>query len=513
MLKPSEFVLRRGLDPAFALFDELLQLSWTCDSRGALSSLSPRWEAYTGKPCDQLVGHAWLEVIHPEDLERVLEAWKQAAKRREPFTWDYRLRRHDGAYRWFVARGLVMPPVEGQPEAWFGFSTDSHEMFEARQVLEREQERLVRIADVSPYAFYSFELRPDGSASFPYVSKAFRALYGEATDEVLRDGMHAVRLVHPDDLPGMVASMQRSQADLSVWHYEWRARVPGRGEVWLEGHSVPVPEADRRVTFHGVMVDITERKRREAQIEQLNDQLEGKVKSRTAALEAANRELEGFTSSVSHDLRAPLRAINGFAQALVEDYGPQLPEGAHRYLDTVQQGARRMGRLIDDLLSFGRLSRQPFNPRRIDTGALVAECLRELRGDSTARIVVHPLPASFGDASLLRHVWLQLLSNALKFSKPKSDAAIEVGAAETPEGDDAFFVRDNGVGFNMQYVGKLFGVFQRLHRSDDFEGTGVGLAIVERMVHRHGGRVWGIGEVGVGATFSFTLGAEAAHAD
>jgi signal transduction histidine kinase len=233
-------------------------------------------------------------------------------------------------------------------------------------------------------------------------------------------------------------------------------------------------------------------------------ELETRVLERTAELEAVNKELASFSYSVSHDLRAPLRAVDGYALMLEEDHGAKLDDEGRRLLSVVRASAVRMGQLIDDLLSFSRLGRQPLAVHAVDSASLVREVIDEVRGESKASIEVGALPPANGDRALLKQVWINLVSNALKYSGKRDAPRVEIGAEL--EGEEVIYsVRDNGAGFDMRYVAKLFGVFQRLHSQEEFTGTGVGLAIVQRVVTRHGGRVWAQGEPGKGATFFFSL--------
>lgn len=228
---------------------------------------------------------------------------------------------------------------------------------------------------------------------------------------------------------------------------------------------------------------------------------------RAEQLESANQELEAFSYSISHDLRAPLRAMDGFSRILVEEYGASLPGEAQRYLGLVRSNAQQMGHLIEDLLTFSRLSRQPLNKQTVDTREVVNQVLEDLQFEKDGRSVsisFGELPACKADPVLLKQVWINLLSNAFKYTRKQENPQIEIGSTQTAT-ECIYFVKDNGVGFDMHYVNKLFGVFQRLHRSEEYEGTGVGLAIVQRIVHRHGGRAWAEAEVNKGAIFYFTL--------
>jgi light-regulated signal transduction histidine kinase (bacteriophytochrome) len=231
------------------------------------------------------------------------------------------------------------------------------------------------------------------------------------------------------------------------------------------------------------------------------------VQERTAQLEAANRELESFTYSVSHDLRAPLRAMDGFSRILLQEYAPALPEAAQSHLHRIRNGAQRMAALIDDLLAFARLGRQTLTKQRVALTALAWQVWEELQTGTAplVDITIQDLPEVYADPALLQQVLANLLDNARKFTRQAPGAHIEVGC-QHQAAEVIFFVRDNGAGFDMRYVDKLFGVFQRLHAMDEYAGTGVGLAIVQRIIQRHGGRVWAEGEEGRGATFYFTLG-------
>ena len=253
--------------------------------------------------------------------------------------------------------------------------------------------------------------------------------------------------------------------------------------------------------------DIVKLEQADAEIQQLNTALEQRVVERTAQLEAVNQELEAFSYSVSHDLRTPLRSIDGFSQALIEDYGEHLDSVGHDYLNRVRRAAQRMGLLIDDLLRLARITRAEMKQVPVDLSAMALEVIEDLhkhKGYSEAPFRVQADLAAYGDPALLRIVMVNLLDNAWKYSSKIAQPRIEVGSV-IQNGRTVYFVRDNGAGFDMAYVGKLFGAFQRLHHDEDFPGTGVGLATVKRIVHRHGGEIWAEGQPNAGAVFSFTL--------
>ncbi len=302
------------------------------------------------------------------------------------------------------------------------------------------------------------------------------------------------------------AFVRQARADGRVSDYEWAFRRKD-GEV-REGQLFSTAiELGGVPCLISVVRDVTEQRRAEAEVRKLNAGLENRVRQRTMELEGALRELESFSYSISHDLRSPLRAIAGYARIIEEDYAAQLDGEGNRLLGRIVGGAIRMSELIDDLLDFSRIGRAELRLAPVEMNGLVREVLGEMpeAGSSHGlQMRVGVLPTAVADRGLLRQVWANLLSNAIKYSRQKSAVAIEIGGSV--EGDDIhYFVRDNGAGFDMQYAGKLFQVFQRLHRDPVFEGTGVGLAIVARVVQRHGGRVWAEGEPDKGATFHFTL--------
>ena len=261
-----------------------------------------------------------------------------------------------------------------------------------------------------------------------------------------------------------------------------------------------------------VFRDVTQRKADHDRINRLNQELERRVAERTAELEGANQQLESFSYSVSHDLRAPLRSMDGFSRILLDEYGSQLGSEPRRLLEIIKDNASQMGCLIDDLLAFSRISRRPIQKRLTPLSGIVRQSIEKLEGefqDRAVNIKVGDLPSREVDPALITQVFINLLSNALKYTRTKDRAAIEVGC-EDKGGDGreglVFYVKDNGVGFDMRYSHKLFEVFQRLHRQEDYEGTGVGLAIVQRVIQRHGGEIWAEAEVNKGAAFYFTLG-------
>jgi PAS domain S-box-containing protein len=362
----------------------------------------------------------------------------------------------------------------------------------------------------------------DVQGTITYVNDKFCAISQYSEDELIGQNHRILKSGHhPDEF------FQQMYGDITngkVWHGEVRNRAKDGSMYWVDTTIVPfLGEDGKPRQYVSIRADITERKLAQKEIQELNDELEHRVVERTAQLEASNKELEAFSYSVSHDLRAPLRHISGFSRMLVEEFGSTLDPNAYHYLVRIQAGTKEMGLLVDGLLDLARVGRHALSLQPTRLNSIVADVIAILQPESEGRQVewvIADLPAVECDPVLVRQVFQNLLANALKFTRPRvgadrarvgtpapaSHTVIEVSHKEDDDGQWVFMVRDNGVGFSMKYVDKLFGVFQRLHSTDEFEGTGIGLVTVQRIVHKHGGRVWAEGEPDKGATFYFTLG-------
>jgi PAS domain S-box-containing protein len=364
----------------------------------------------------------------------------------------------------------------------------SHRELEAR-VRERTAE-LDRFFSLSPDLLCIADV---AEGRFVRVNPAWQAVLGWSDQELT--ARPYIELVHPDDVAPTAEQVRAFEGGSSTVNFENRYRHKDGSYRWLSWKAAAFLQ---RGLVYAAARDVTEAKRSARDLQQRADELA-----------AVNHELEAFSYSVSHDLRAPLRHITGFAMLLEESASGRLDDEGRRFLKTIVSAATRMGQLIDDLLSFSRVGRVQLARHRVDLNDLVRDAQKEVAADVNGRQVewrFHHLPIVDGDRAMLRLVFINLLSNALKYSSTRPRAEIEVGSTSGGSGHEAvIFVRDNGVGFDMQYAHKLFGVFQRLHRADEFQGTGIGLANVRRIVQRHGGRTWADGRLDAGATFYFSL--------
>jgi PAS domain S-box-containing protein len=342
----------------------------------------------------------------------------------------------------------------------------------------------------------------DMSDIITYWNRGAQELYGWTAEEAIGKRSHdLLRTVFPAPLDDIAADLLRT----GRWEGELeKTKSDGTRVVVASRWSLQRNEQRIPIAILETNNDITQRKRGEEEVRKLNQEL-GK---RTIELEAINKELEAFAYSISHDLRAPLRHMVGFTELLQKNASSVVDEKGRRYMSTILESAKRMGTLIDDLLAFSRIGRAEARESMVDLEDLVKEVQSEIAQEAAGRSItwkVGALPNLYGDRSMLKLALVNLLSNAIKFTRPRPQPEIEVGCSEKQNDRTVLFVRDNGVGFDMKYANKLFGVFQRLHRAEEFEGTGIGLATVQRIIRRHGGEVWAEGLVDKGATFFFSV--------
>jgi PAS domain S-box-containing protein len=391
----------------------------------------------------------------------------------------------------------------------FASARDISERKRAEEALKESEAKYRTLVEQIPAVTYIEELDfGEPEWNIIYVSPQVQALLGYSPEEYMSKPKIWEELLHSDDRERVLAEDARTERSGMPFRVEYRIFTRNGDVAWIRDEAVLVRDEEGRPLFwQGVMYDITDQKRTEEEVRRLNEELEQRVRRRTAQLEAFNSELEAFSYSISHDLRAPLRAIDGFSQILLQDYGDELDVEGKSYLRRVSAASHRMGQLIDDLLDLSRMTRGRMRRERVNLSTLaqaIVEELRHTQPEHDVEVILEEGLVANGDGSLLRAVLENLLGNAWKFTKNQPHPRIEFGLLEH-EDTPTYYVRDNGVGFEMAYVDKLFGAFQRLHSASEYEGTGIGLATVQRIIHRHGGRVWAEGEVGKGATFYFTL--------
>lgn len=437
-----------------------------------------------------------IKAVHADDRPALAQAIAQTLQNKTEFNVEFRVTWPDGSVHYLVSRGKALFE-DGQAIRMTGVTAD----ITGRREAEEIRSFLVAIVQSSDDAI----IGKDMQGNVVSWNLGAERMFGYTADEIL--GRSVTCLLSPDR-PEEESRILKEAIQGATHRFETvRIRKGGQPiNVWLTVSPIRGPRG-AIIGISSIARDITERKRAEEQIRQMNLELEQRVQDRTAELTAANREMEAFTYSVAHDLRAPLRHIDAFTRILHDDFAGVLPAEARRYLENIRNGSRNMSHLVDDLLNLARVGRQGLKRQPISLVALVKEVIADLHRDTEGRQIewrIQALPMVEGDSGLLKQVYANLLGNAVKYSRPRAKAVIEVGSRKV-NGETALFVSDNGVGFNMKYADKLFGVFQRLHRSEDFEGTGVGLATVDRIVRKHGGSIWAEAAENKGATFYFTM--------
>ncbi len=535
------------------LVETLSDWIWEVDQNGAYTYVSPKVQDLLGYEPQEVLGKTPFDLMPPEEARRVAGVLEPLMAAQQPLVTIENANRHkDGHLVVFETSGVPFFDAEGRFKGYRGTDRDiterqraEAELVAARQVEQKFSEQLATLVAVTNELSKTQTLDELCRSAIEvgrtrlgfdrlglwFVTEDHSTMlgtYGTGADGQTTDERHVRHPVVQTSrllpvIEGSIALRRYKDAPL----YDTEGKLIGMGEriaigLW-DGETVtgflsvdnfinrrPFTDRDCELLrlYTSTLGHLCTLKRAQENLTRLAKTMEQHVIERTAQLQAALKETETFSYSVSHDLRAPLRAINGFSHILMEEYAPELPAEATRYLETICESARQMGYLVDGLLTFSRLGRLPLHLQRIDTVDLVRRALESQSSEQEGRrieIVMGELPACMGDQALLRQVWVNLLSNAFKFTRERNVARIEIGFLTQEDGAPIYFVKDNGVGFDMQYAGKLFGVFQRLHSAEEYEGTGVGLAIVQRIVHRHGGRVWAEAALGAGATFCFTL--------
>ena len=492
----AEIEVRQKREEVEQHFRASLDLLCIADTDGYFRRLNPEWENALGYSIDELVGTRFLDFVHPDDVSTTLEAISQLSANSPVLNFTNRYLHKNGTYRWIEWRSL---PVGKMIYASARDITDRIEL-ENKEKESLEKFHAIFGSMVEGCALHEVILGPDGSPEnyrLIDVNPAYERIIGMSAEVVC--GKLATEVYGTSEPPyleefGQVAITGIPQRMTTYFpplnqHFEISITCPKSGQ------------------FATIFSDITRQVKNEEEILRLNQNLEQKVIERTAELEQANKELEAFTYSVSHDLRAPLRSIDGFSQILLEDCSHELSEDGIHYLDRVRTATQQMGILIDDLLRLSRIMRVEMKFSQVNLSHLATLIIQSLQEEDPTRVVkvsIQPDLWVEADSGLISIALENLIRNAWKFSSKKEETLIEVGSI-VEQNRIVYFIRDHGAGFDMAFSSKLFGAFQRLHSPEEFEGTGIGLAIVQRIIHRHNGTIWAEGKPGEGATFWFTI--------
>ena len=463
--------------------------------KGEVIYFSPSASKIDGFFGEDLIGQVGLGQVHPDDISHTKNLFEEGFKNPgKPIFSQHRILHKDGNWVWIegTLTNFLHDPCINAYVINFRDITKRKQAEEQLRASEFEYHSLIEQATDGIFIY-------DKTGKYVNVNLSACKMLGYSKEELLKLSIDET-LVHNDatnDTPNfdallagktILSTSNLKRQDGSIMPVEINSKMLSNGKIL------------------GMVRDITERKKAEEKIQKFNEELELKVIDRTAQLEAVNKELEAFTYSVSHDLRSPLRSITGYSKIMEEDFNDKLDDAGKRTLGVIQQNVSKMNNLIDNLLEFSRLGKKEILKSEIDIEKLVHDTIPDIihLTQNKVKIKLNTLFPAFADYHLLTQVWINLISNAIKYSSKKINPIVEIGSQRDAH-EIIYYVKDNGAGFSMRYAKKLFGVFQRLHSAEEFEGTGVGLAIVQRIIARHGGRVWAEGEVDGGATFYFSL--------
>ncbi|MEI6123375.1 MAG: PAS domain S-box protein [Bacteroidota bacterium] len=509
--KKAEELLQQNEKKYRLIAEKIHDVVWQMDLNGISQFVSPSIERFTGFTVKEYLNQTLSNRFAPESAAIAIEVFKNEVSRytllevppkdyQKLMILDYLCK--DGGIK--TGEVLITPNFDdgGKCVGLYGVTRDITERKNALKAVQESEEKFREMADMLPQIVFE----TDVNGVLNYVNKQAYKILGYPEDYSIK-GLNTIDFYTPEDKKRAISNISDVMSGNKISNNEYTMiRKDGstfRALIYIN----PIFKDTMPLGLRGIIVDITEQKKSEDQIKKLNETLEERVIERTIQLEAANQELEAFSFSVSHDLRAPLRAIHGFTQILEDEYANKFDEEGKRICAIIEGNTRKMGMLIDDLLGFSRLSRTQIQKTEVNMKSIIENIYLELTNETERTKInfqVDTICSVPADSTMIGHVWSNLISNAIKYSS-KSEKSIISISSRNENNTCVYCIKDNGVGFDMNYVHKLFGVFQRLHTDKEFEGTGVGLAIVQRVIHRHGGKVWAKAEVNKGAEFYFSL--------
>jgi PAS domain S-box-containing protein len=497
-----------------SLVANLNEVVFTLDAESNVTYISPVIERFAGYNSTEIIGKSFTNYVHPDDLQDLVASFRQAlAGQSNPD--EYRLLRKDGAYVYVRSNSRIF--TENGRVNLIGVLSDITGRKRAEEELRYAHQQLAQIIEFLPDATFVI----DNDRKVIAWNRAIEEMTGVGQGSMIGKGDYAYAVPFYGEPRPLLIDLVQVEDSSTALKYEYTEKVnttiyaeaftpclyQGRG-AWLWGTASPLVDDEGNIVGAIESIrDMTERRRTEDELAKHRERLEELVAERTTDLLAVNQELEAFTHSVSHDLHAPLRRINDFSQILLNDYADSLDRQGSEYLERLQASSQHMSRLIDDLLDLSRVTRADMSRQQTDLSAMARVITGELLNEQPerqARFDIQEEIMVSGDPNLLNMLLQNLLENAWKFTSKKAETRISFGITEY-QGRQVYYVRDNGAGFDMAYVDKLFEPFQRLHSTKEYPGTGIGLASVKRIIRRHGGQIWAEGEVDHGATFYFTL--------